>query len=207
MTNRITERFEYGGAETAYLRARDPLLGAAIDSIGMLSRAVHPEPFSALVNSIVAQQISMKAADTVWERLSTLLGGAVTPETVGAADVQALQSCGMSMRKASYIKSAGEAALSGAIDFAALHALPDQEVIRLLTALRGVGVWTAEMLLIFSLRRPDVLSWGDFGIRRGIMRLHGLEALSKPEFETFRTLYSPYGSVASLYLWEIAYRD
>ncbi len=201
------ERFEYGAAETAYLRARDPLLGNVIDSIGMLSRAVHPDPFSALVNSIVAQQISMKAADTVWERLTALLGGAVTPEAVGAAEMQALQACGMSMRKASYIKGAGDAALSGVVDFGALHALPDQEVIRRLTALRGVGVWTAEMLLIFSLRRPDVLSWGDFGIRRGIMRLHGLDTLSKAEFEDFRALYSPYGSVASLYFWEIAYRD
>ena len=94
--------------------------------------------------------------------------------------------------------------MSGEFDIAELKSLPDNEVIKRLITLRGVGVWTAEMLLIFSLERSDVLSFGDFGIRRGICRLHGHETLDKETFENYRRLYSPYGTVASFYLWYAA---
>ena len=92
----------------------------------------------------------------------------------------------------------------GELDLAALAALPDQGVIDCLTALNGIGVWTAEMLLIFCLRRPDVVSWGDLAIRRGMMRLYNLRTLSREQFERRRKQYAPYGSVASLYLWALA---
>nr|MCU0538679.1 DNA-3-methyladenine glycosylase 2 family protein [Desulfobacterales bacterium] len=98
----------------------------------------------------------------------------------------------------------GEAALRGDLDLAELGRLPDEGVIRKLSALPGIGVWTAEMLLIFSLCRPDVVSWGDLAIRRGMMRLYGLKELSRPRFDRFRKRYSPYGSVASLYLWAVS---
>jgi 3-methyladenine DNA glycosylase/8-oxoguanine DNA glycosylase len=108
------------------------------------------------------------------------------------------------MRKARYIKGIGEAAMSGRLDVLKLRELPDEEVIEKLSSFPGVGVWTAEMLLIFSLCRPDVVSWGDLAIRRGMTNLYGLKALSKTQFDRFRNRYSPCGSVASLYLWALS---
>jgi 3-methyladenine DNA glycosylase/8-oxoguanine DNA glycosylase len=110
----------------------------------------------------------------------------------------------MSLRKAEYIKGIAEAALSGKVDFGRLHTLSDEEIIKKLSSLRGVGVWTAEMLLIFSLCRSDVVSYKDLAICRGIMNLYGLKELPKERFERYRKRYSPYGSVASLYLWALS---
>jgi DNA-3-methyladenine glycosylase II len=173
-----------------------------IDRLGPLECEVMPDIFAALVFSIVSQQISSKAADTVWNRLKDL--GAVTPEQVLATDPNAIQSCGMTFRKAGYIQGAAEAVVSGKIDFSALHKLSDLEVIKQLSSLRGVGRWTAEMLLIFTLHRPDVVSYDDLAIRRAMMKLYGLDSLTKDKFQMYRERYSPYGSVASLYLWELS---
>jgi 3-methyladenine DNA glycosylase/8-oxoguanine DNA glycosylase len=94
--------------------------------------------------------------------------------------------------------------MRGEIDFARFHEMADREIIDQLLSLRGIGVWTAEMLLLFSLSRPDVVSWGDQAIRRGMMNLYGLKKLTKEQFYRYRRRYSPYGSVASLYLWALS---
>ena len=94
--------------------------------------------------------------------------------------------------------------MCGDIDFSRFHEMPDDEIIEELSSLHGIGVWTAEMFLIFSLRRPDVVSWGDLAIRRGMMNLYGLRKLTKVQFERYRKKYSPYGSIASLYLWALS---
>ncbi|OGO77130.1 MAG: DNA-3-methyladenine glycosidase, partial [Clostridiales bacterium GWB2_37_7] len=178
-------------------------LGEAIDKIGIIKREITPEPFTALVSSVVGQQISSKAAKTVWNRLNELLG-CITPERISQAEISSIQTCGMSQRKASYIKGIAEAAMTGEVDFNNLHTLTDQEIIKKLSSLHGVGEWTAEMLLIFSLSRPDVVSYKDLAIRRGMMNLYGHKELSKERFERYRKRYSPYGSVASLYLWALS---
>lgn len=195
--------FEYGPKEIAHLQKRDQKLGAAIDRIGMIRREINPDPFAALIASIVSQQISNKAAETVWSRLDKLLGK-ITPERIAQTDLSAIQGCGMSVRKAGYIKEIADAAIFGQVDFQTIHTLTDQAIIKQLSALHGVGVWTAEMLLIFSLCRPDVLSYNDLAIRRGMINLYGLKTLSKEKFERYRKRYSPYGSVASLYLWALS---
>lgn len=195
--------FEYGQKEIDYLKRKDKKLGAAIDRIGIINRRITPDPFTALVSSVVGQQISSKAAATVWNRLNTLLGS-ITPESIAQAELSGIQGCGMSVRKAGYIKGVAEAAISGAVDFHALHSLTDEEIIKKLSSLHGVGVWTAEMLLIFSLCRPDVVSYKDLAICRGMMNLYGLKELPKDKFERYRKRYSPYGSVASLYLWALS---
>lgn len=195
--------FQYGQAEIDYLTRRDRELGRAIGRIGMIERQVIPDLFKALVHSIVAQQVSRKAADTVWARLGERLSG-VTPPNVAGAPVADIQKCGLSMRKARYIQEIGEAALSGRLDVSKLREMRDEEVIQNLSSFPGIGVWTAEMLLIFSLCRPDVVSWGDLAIRRGMMNLYGIKALSKSQFDRFRKRYSPCGSVASLYLWALS---
>jgi len=197
--------FPYGSREIDHLRSRDTRLGRAIDEIGVIRRGVTPDLFTALVVSVASQQISAKAAETVWKRLENL-AGTITPETISALSKEEIQQCGISMRKAGYIKSIGDAVMNGEIDLAGLWDLPDDEVIARLTALDGVGVWTAEMLLIFSMQRPDIVSWGDLAIRRGMMKLYGIDTLDRIRFERYRRRYSPYGSVASLYLWEISHR-
>jgi len=197
------ELFKYGQIEIDHLKRRDKKLGAAIDRIGLIEREVTPGLFTALVKSVVAQQISTKAAETVWGRLCTQLTD-ITPENIAAADVNEIQKCGLSMRKAGYIKGLGNAAICGDLDLLKLSVLPDDAVIKKLLSLHGLGVWTAEMILIFSLCRPDVVSWGDLAIRRGMMNLYGLKNLSKEQFDRYRKRYSPYGSVASLYLWALS---
>ena len=198
--------YEYGAMHVDHLKMRDRQLGAAIDRIGMIEMAVNPDLFSALVNSIVAQHISDKAAHTVWNRLEGELGQ-VTAGAVCAARPEQIQKCGLSMRKASYIKGVGEAVQQGRLDIEALVRLTDEEVVAALSALPGVGVWTAEMMLIFSLRRPNVVSWGDLAIRRGMMNLYGLETLQRMDFEHYRERYAPFGTVASLYLWRLSHEQ
>lgn len=195
--------FPYGLKEIEYLKAQDPVLEQAIKRIGIIERGITPNPFEALISSVVSQQISKKAAETVWNRLQNLLGE-ITAERIAIVELETIQGCGMSRRKAGFIKGIAEAAQKGEVDFTKLHTLKDEEIIRSLSALPGVGVWTAEMLLIFSLCRPDVVSYRDLAIRRGMMNCYGLSELSKEDFETYRQKYSPYGSVASLYLWALS---
>ncbi len=195
--------YSYGETEINHLKRRDKKMAAAIDRLGMLARPLSPDLFAALIRNIVDQQISVKAALTVNARLVALLG-TVTPMTVTAASAEAIQGCGMTMRKAGYIKGAAEAALNGSLDLSAIAQLPDNDVIAQLSSLNGVGVWTAEMLLISSLCRPDVLSWGDLAIRRGMMNLYRHKTLPRERFERYRRRYAPYGTTASLYLWALS---
>ena len=193
----------YGKREVLHLTLQDPVLGEAISHIGHISRAVEPDLFVSLIQSIISQQISKKAAETVWNRFSARCG-VVTPDTVLAFSKEEIAQCGMSKRKASYLLGLANAIYNGELELKRLPSLHDEEVIQSLCKQPGVGRWTAEMMLIFSLSRPDVVSFSDLGIRRGMMRLYGLDSLSKEEFMEYRMRYSPYGSVASLYLWEIA---
>lgn len=195
--------FSYGDAEIAYLRKRCPKLGALMERLGPLQRRVTPDPFVALLDSVFAQQISVKAAVTVCARFAAL-AGEITPMSVAALSTESIQQCGTSMRKAEYIKGIALAALDGTVDFASLQGMSDADVVRSLSTLRGVGVWTAEMLLIFSLHRPDVLSWLDLGIRKGLMILYGKKQLTEKQFAVYRKRFAPHGSVASLYLWALA---
>ena len=197
--------FNYGSVEIEHLKKKDKKLALAIDSIGPIEREVMPDLFTALIHSIVGQQIATKAAATVWGRLQAHCGE-ITPCNIAEANAAEIQQCGLSMRKTLYIKGVGEAALQNELNIHEFPALSDNEIIERLSALNGVGVWTAEMLLIFSLERPDVVSWGDLAIRRGMMSLYGLNKLTRTQFDRYRKRYSPYGSVASLYLWALAAR-
>ncbi len=194
--------FKYGERELGHLRRCDRRLGAAIDRIGMIEREVNPDFFPALVESMISQQISGKAALTVCRRFAEL-AGVVTPERVASLSTEEIQACGMSFRKAENLRGAALALLEKRVDPERFPEMEDQAVIRELCTLNGVGVWTAEMLLLFSLCRPDVVSQGDFGIRRGMMKLYGVTELSSDDFRRYRRRYSPYGSVASFYLWEV----
>ena len=198
-----TKFFKYGKKEADWLKSRDPVLGAAMDRIGKIHRKVNPDLFTALVNSIVGQQISSKAQATVWARIEEKFKP-LTPETIGSASAEELQACGISMRKAHYIKGIAEAVLDGSLDLASLPKLSDEEVCKRLVQIKGIGVWTAEMLMIFSMQRKDILSWGDFAIQKGLRILYKRKDISRELFNKYKQRYSPYASVASLYLWVIS---
>ena len=198
--------FEYDSKAIQYLKNVDPILGQAIDEIGDIKREVTPDLFEGLVSSIIAQQISSKAADTVWSRFERLCGP-VTPLSVSQTTPESIQAQGMSMRKAKYIHQIACLVADGQLDLNALSHENDDTIAKTLKSLPGIGVWTAEMLMIFSMQRPDIVSWDDLAIRRGMMKLYGLDTLDKKTFMHYKQLYSPYGSVASLYLWAISVRN
>jgi DNA-3-methyladenine glycosylase II len=197
------EVFQYGQAEIEHLKHRDKKLAAAMDKIGMIEREVMPDLFGALVKSIVSQRISRKAAQTVWKRLCEKIPH-LTPRNITRTAVADMQLCGLPVTKANCIRGISDLLIRGELDFTKIGTMTDHEIIKALSSLPGIGIWTAEMLLIFSLCRPDVVSWGDFAIRRGMMNLYGLKELTKEQFDRYRKRYSPYGSVASLYLWALS---
>ena len=195
--------FRYGQVELDYLKSRDKKLGNAIDQIGIIEREINTDLFTAIVKSIIAQQISSKASATIWNRIKQRFI-IITPQIIADAEIEEIQQCGLSKRKATYIKGIADVILKGTLNLSELYGLSDIEIIKKLSCLNGIGVWTAEMLLIFSMERPDVLSWNDLAIKRGIMNLHCLQSLNKEQFEEYRKLYSPYCSIASLYLWALS---
>ena len=195
--------FIYGEKEIDYLKKVDSTLGAFIDEIGPIERPVISDLFTALIRSIVGQQISSKAMVTVWGRFKDRFPQ-TTPQAVKSATLEEIQQCGMSMRKANYIKEAAAKIVSGELDIEALYTLSDDEVIEKLSALHGVGVWTAEMIMIFCMQRPDIMSYGDLAILRGLRMLYRQSKIDKKLFAKYKRRYSPYASVASIYLWEIS---
>lgn len=195
--------FPYGDLEIEHLTSRDARLGAAIERIGPIERPVRPNLFEALIHAMVGQQISTKAQETIWRRLKTECGE-VTPQRLALLTAADIQRFGLTMKKAAYIQEAAAAVHCGECELAALAAKSDEEVCRELARLNGIGVWTAEMLLLFSLQRPNVLSYGDLAIQRGMRMLYHHRHIDKKRFSLYHRRYSPYASVASLYLWAIA---
>lgn len=195
--------FQYGEKELAYLKKKDKRLAAAIEQIGMIERVTDDDLFASVVHHIVGQQISAKAQATVWARLQNYLE-TIKPQTVNAASAEALQSLGISMRKALYIKDFAARVVDGSFDLDAVQHMEDKEAIEALRSLKGIGLWTAEMLLLFCLQRRDILSFDDLAIQRGLRMLYHHRKITKELFAKYRRRYSPYGSIASLYLWAIA---
>jgi DNA-3-methyladenine glycosylase II len=159
--------FQYGEKEIEYLKKADKKLVEVIDQVGMIERMVNPDLFSALVNSIIGQQISTKAHQTIWERMQNELGE-ITPDTIDSLSLEELQKFGTTFKKAEYIKSVAKKIISKEFDINLLHSMSDEEVCAKLSELHGIGVWTAEMLMIFSMQRSNVLSYGDLAILRGM---------------------------------------
>lgn len=193
----------YGEKEISYLTDRDPALAKVIAKVGHVNREIIPDTFMALVNSIIGQQISTKALITVWERIQDMFAP-LTPENITSIPAETLQTCGISMRKAVYIKDAAKSVVDGSLDLVKLHSMGDDEVCQRLSAIKGIGIWTAEMLMTFSMQRMDILSWGDLGIQRGLRMLYRHRKITPALFLKYKKRYSPYATIASVYLWELA---
>ena len=195
--------FLYGPTETDHLCAKDTRLASVIAQVGHIDRPVDTDLFSSVLHHIIGQQISMKAQATVWQRMQDALGIVDAPHIL-AAGVPALQALGMTFRKAGYITDFANRVQTGAFDLDRVQHLPDRDAIAALSALRGIGVWTAEMILLFCMQRPDIFSYDDLAIRRGLRMLYRHKSIDRARFERYRKRFSPYGSVASLYLWAVS---
>ena len=195
--------FDYGEEEISYLRQKDKRLCEVIDRTGYINRVVDMDLFSSVVHHIVGQQISTKAQATIWKRMQDAIGE-VNAETILAAGMPKLQSMGMSFRKAEYITDFAEKVHTGAFDLDAVEHMSDEDAIRELSSLKGIGVWTAEMILLFCMQRPDIFSYADLAIKRGLQRIYHHKKIDRKLFERYRKRFSPYCSVASLYLWAVA---
>lgn len=195
--------FQYGEKEVEYLKRVDKRLAVVIERIGMVKRSVIPDLFTALVHSIVGQQISTKAHQTVWKRIETELGE-ITPSVIDSLPLEKLQQFGITFRKAAYIKSVARKIITNEFDINSLHSMSDEEVCVRLSELDGIGVWTAEMLMIFSMQRPNILSYGDLAILRGLRMVYHHRKIDKAKFNKYWKRYTPYASIASLYLWAVA---
>ena len=195
--------FEYGDTETDFLKAKDQKLAQVIERVGHINRPVDDNLFSSVIHHIIGQQISTAAQKTIWKRAKEKYGG-LTPEILAKTSVEDLQSLGVTFKKAEYIKNFVEKVQSREFDLKGVAEMPDKDAIKALTSLKGIGTWTAEMILLFCLKRPDILSYDDLAIQRGMRMLYHRRTIDKKLFEKYRRRYSPYGSVASLYLWAIA---
>lgn len=159
--------------------------------------------FSSVVHHIIGQQISTKAQQTIWAKLTTELG-AITPNTLLSCDRNRLQAFGTTWKKVDYILDFAQKVRSGQFDIEALNAMTDEEAIVALSSLKGIGVWTAEMILLFCLQRPNILSFRDLAILRGVRMVYRHRELPKERFERYRKRLSPYCSTAGLYFWAVA---
>ena len=195
--------FTYGEPELSWLRKKDKRLGAVIERIGHIDRAVDTDLFSSVVHHIIGQQISTKAQATVWQRMQEGLGE-VNAESILTAGVPRLQSLGMTFRKAEYITDFAERVHTGAFDLDAVTHMSDAAAIQELSSLKGIGVWTAEMILLFCLQRPDIFSYDDLAIQRGLRMVYHHREIGRERFERYRRRFHPYCSVASLYFWAVA---
>lgn len=183
------------------LAAVDPQLGDVIARVGRVEIPAPDDPFTELVGSIVGQQLSMKAANTIWKRV--IAAASPTPEGFASADPDVLRAAGLSRSKTGYVQGIARAVLSGDFDLEGLDALDDEQVIEELGRLRGVGRWTAEMFLLFALRRPDVLALDDLGVRGSAGKMAGLgRPMTREELAVRGDLWRPHRSTASLWLWE-----
>ena len=195
------------------LAAADPTMAALIERIGKIDIATRlrrrseerpADAYGALLRAIVGQQLSTKAARTIYGRVCELFDGTTpSPEQLLAASEKDLRAAGLSGRKVEYIRDLATHVLDGELELDRLEQLPDEEVIEEIVAVRGLGQWTAEMFLIFHLERPDVLSGGDLGIRKAVQIEYGLDEMPTPlRVLEIGEAWRPHRSLASLYLWE-----
>ena len=190
------------------LSKADPRIGRLIDDGGPIDpdtdrRGSRPDAYEALIRAIVGQQLSTKAARTIWGRVLDLFDGKTpAPDEVTAVDPERLREAGLSWSKVSYVRDLAEHVSDGELELERLLELPDEDVIEELTAIKGIGRWTAEMFLIFHLGRPDVVSTGDLGIRRAAQLAYGLDEMPAPtELEQMAEKWRPHRTLACLYLW------
>jgi len=185
-----------------HLKKCDPVLRAIIERVGPCRLQFGLADFCSLAEAIVYQQLNGKAAATIFKRFAELAGEPLTPEGILRLTDQQMRGVGLSKQKSSYLKDLAAKTTNGLLDFEHIADLPDEEVIQHLTQVKGIGVWTAHMFLIFSLRRPNVLPTGDYGVQVAVKKHYKKRKLPKPkDMEKIARPWEPYRSVACWYMW------
>lgn len=185
-----------------HLRRADPVMAAIIERVGPYKMQYRDPTFEGLARSIVYQQLSGKAASTIYGRVLEACGGEMTPAAVLQLSPERMRELGLSKQKSSYLRDLAERTASGELDFQHFPGMDDEAVIEHLTRVKGIGVWTVHMFLMFYLRRPDVLPTGDLGIRNAVKRAYRMRKDPKPaDIEKIARRWRPYCSIASWYLW------
>jgi DNA-3-methyladenine glycosylase II len=189
-----------------HLASVDPILGRAIDSQkGALAPIIKADSHYYLANlcrSVASQQLSVKAASTIWDRTHSVVSNWNNPVLIVNARDEELRTCGLSFQKISYVKNIAHAVLDGSLDIENLDTMDDRDVCITLTAIKGIGQWTSEMFLIFSLGRQDVFSAGDLGLRNAMAILYSMSSITPAEALQKSKLWAPYRSTASRILWK-----
>jgi 3-methyladenine DNA glycosylase/8-oxoguanine DNA glycosylase len=185
-----------------HLKKCDPVLRGIIERVGPFRMEYGLPQFSSLAEAIVYQQLNGRAAETIFKRFASLAGDPLTPEGILKLSDEQLRGVGLSKQKSAYLKDLAQKTAAGVLDFSKLPELPDEEVIEHLTQVKGIGVWTAHMFLIFSLRRLNVLPTGDYGVQMALKRHYRKRKLPKPkDMEKIARAWEPYRSVACWYMW------
>jgi DNA-3-methyladenine glycosylase II len=185
-----------------HLKRADPVLARIIERVGPFRMGFREPEFASLARSIVFQQLNGRAALTIWNRLEEKTGTPVTPEGVLKLRMPTLRKVGLSQQKAGYLRDLAKRAAAREINFAVLPSLSDDEVIAALTQVKGIGVWTAHMFLMFALRRENVLPTGDYGIRAAMQRAYRMRKMPVAKrMQKIAKAWHPYCSVACWYLW------
>jgi DNA-3-methyladenine glycosylase II len=185
-----------------HLKKSDPVLRALIERVGPCRMEFGPAEFCSLAEAIVYQQLNGKAAVTIFKRFAALAGEPLKPEGILKLSDDQLRSVGLSKQKSTYLKDLAAKTASGTLDFSRLPDLSDEEVIKHLAQVKGIGVWTAHMFLMFSLRRPNVLPTGDYGVQVAVKKHYKKRKLPKPkDMEKIARAWEPYRSVACWYMW------
>jgi DNA-3-methyladenine glycosylase II len=205
-----------------HLKKSDPVMRAIIERLGPCRMQFGPPEFHSLAEAIVYQQLNGKAAETIFKRFAALAGEPLTSEGILKLSDEQMRSAGLSKQKTAYLKDLAAKTASGLVDFARLPDLPDAEVVEHLTQVKGIGVWTAQMFLMFTLKRENVLPTGDFGVRMAMFkhyldqprsatkksaatkksRKRKIKLPSPEQMEKIAKRWEPYRSVACWYLWK-----
>ena len=184
-----------------YLIDKDPKLKSLIEKKPEIIVPIDDDYFVSLAQTIIAQQLSSKVAQVITTRLMTHLNHDLSPRAIRDADPEVLRSLGLSYPKITYLRSLADCIMNHQVDFASLDDKTDQEIIEMLTQIKGIGIWSAQMFLIFSLGREDVFSVHDLGLRNAVKKVYNAPDLTSKEIEHIASQWSPYRSVASHYLW------
>jgi DNA-3-methyladenine glycosylase II len=186
-----------------HLKKSDPILAAIIESVGPFRMEYGEPTFHSLGEAILYQQLNGRAAVTIFKRFTDLAGDPLTPKGILKLTDAQMRGVGLSKQKTSYLRDLAEKTKAGLLDFSRLPQLPEEEVIAQLTQVKGVGVWTAHMFLMFTLRRPDILPTGDYGVQAAIKKHYRKRNWPKPAvMEKIAKPWAPYRSIACWYLWK-----
>lgn len=186
-----------------FLKSRDSVFESLSSLYGLIEHNLYSDLFSAIVSNIIGQMLSNNVAKTIFNRFLKLCGDKITPSNISSLDNEEIRNCGISYSKIKYIKAFSDGCLNGEYDFSFLNNLNDDDAVRWLMQIKGVGRWTAEMVALFSLGRENIFSYDDVALRNGILKAKGFKTLSSKRFDSLRKRYSPYCSYASLYFYKL----